>query len=78
MVDFLDVQLAVASTFAEMALDSFAAGQVYKARKTAAAAREVCGTVRKVLPKLTLQQREPIEAKLAILDPLIEQLATIK
>jgi hypothetical protein len=78
MVDFLDVQLALASTFAEMALDSFAAGQVYKARKTAAAAREAYGTVRKVLPKLTVQQREPIEAKLAMLDPLIEQLATIR
>jgi hypothetical protein len=35
MFDFLDVQLALASTFAEMALDSFAIGQVYKARRTA-------------------------------------------
>jgi hypothetical protein len=75
--DFLNVQLALASTFAEMASDSFAAGRVCNARKAAAAAREAYGTVRKVLPKLQGEERKQIEAKLAILDPMIEKLAAI-
>ena len=75
LTDFLNVQLALASTFAEMASDSFAAGRIGNARKAAAAATEAYGTVRRVLPKLTVQEREPIEAKLAILDPMIEKLA---
>jgi hypothetical protein len=75
LTDFLNVQLALASTFAEMASDSFAAGHLCNGRKAAAAAIEAHRTVRNVLPKLNDEEREQIEAKLAILDPLIEKLA---
>jgi hypothetical protein len=75
--DFLNLELGLASTFAQMALNSFAAGHTDKAMRTAAA-REAHSTIRKFLPKLMVPQRKPIEAKLETLDPLIEQLAAIK
>ena len=55
--------------------DAGAERLVRHARKAAAAAREAHGTVHKALAKLTVQQREPIEAKLATLDPMMEKLA---
>ena len=78
VADFLNLELGLASTFAQMALNSFAAGHTDKAMRTAAAAREAHSTIRKFLPKLMVPQRTPIEARLATLDPLIEQLAAIK
>jgi hypothetical protein len=76
--DFLNVEVALSATFAQTALNSFAAGKVEKARRRAAAAREALATIRKFLPKLTAHERELVEAKLTTLDSLIEQLAAIK
>ena len=74
IADFLQTELSLASTFAELALDSFSAGHTDTATRTAAAAKQAYATVQKFLPKLTAQEREPIEAKLASLDVLMERL----
>jgi hypothetical protein len=76
--DFLNVELELSTTFAQMALDSFAAGKVDKARRTADATREGLATIHKFMPRLTAHDRELVEAKLATLEPLIEQLADIR
>jgi hypothetical protein len=77
IADFLQTELSLASTFAELALDSFSAGHTDTATRTAAAAKQAYSTVQKFLPKLMVQEREPIEAKLASLDALMERLDTI-
>jgi hypothetical protein len=67
--EFLNVELELSTTFAQTALNSFAAGKVEKARRIAAARREALATVRKFLPKLTTHERQIVDAKLAT-DPL--------
>jgi hypothetical protein len=76
--NFLHVEVELSGTFSQMALDSFAAGHIERARRTAAAAKEAYATVHKFLPKLLVHDRESIEAKLATLDALIGKLAAIK
>jgi hypothetical protein len=76
--DFVNVELELSTTFAQTALNSFRAGKVDRARRTAAAAREGHTTIRQFLPKLEAHDRDLVEAKLATLDPLIEQLAEIR
>ena len=67
--EFLNVELELSTTFAQTALNSFAAGRVEKARRSAAAVSEALATVRKFLPKLTTHERQVVDAKLAT-DPM--------
>ena len=69
--DFLIAELELSRTFAQIALDSFAAGNRKRANRAAAAAQEAFDTVRKFIGKVKDEEREPIESKLATLDPLI-------
>ena len=78
IADFLNVELKLSTTFAQTALNSFAAGKIEKARRTRAAAFEARATIRKLLPRLTADERQVVEAKLATSEPLFEQLAEIK
>jgi len=72
MADFLNLECELAATLAQIALDSFAAGHVDRARGTAAAAKEGYETVLRF--RLRLKDdgaREQIESILVALDPLI-------
>ena len=72
MADFLNLECELAATLAQIALDSFAAGHIDRARGTAAAAKEGHETVLRF--RLRLKDdgaREQIESILVVLDPLI-------
>ena len=75
--DFLIAELELTRTFAQIAFDSFAAGNRDRARRSAAAAQEAFDTVQRFVGKVK-EGREQIELKLATLDPLIGQLPAIK
>ena len=64
-------ELELTRTFAQIALDSFAAGKRDRASRAAAAAKEGYDTVRKFLGKVKDELRKPIEARLTTLDTLM-------
>ena len=79
IADFLNTECELTATLAQIALDSFAAGHLDRARGTAAAAKEGHDTVLRFRLKLKDDTaREEIEAILVTLDPLIGKLAAIK
>ena len=76
--DFLNTEVEITATLADIALVSMAAGRLTRARKAAAAAKKGYETIYRFRLKLKDDDREQIESKLATLDPLIGQLAAIK
>ena len=77
IADFLKTECELSATLAQIALDSFAAGHVDRARGTAAAAKEAHETVLRFRLRLKDGTREQIESILGALDPLIGKLALI-
>ena len=78
LADFLKTECELSATLAQIALDSFAAGHVDRARGTAAAAKEAHETVLRFRLRLKDGTREQIESILVALDPLMGKLAAIK
>ena len=76
--DFLNTEVEITATLADIALVSCAAGRLPRARQAAAAAKKGYETIHRFRSKLNDDDREQIEAKLATLDPLIGQLTAIK
>jgi hypothetical protein len=77
---FVDLELDLSRTFAERALASFSAGRIYKAKRSASAAKEAYRSARKFFHKLsvTAGERKQMQAKLAELEGLIGKLSVVK
>ena len=75
--NFLIAELEQARALAKVALDAFATGNRERARVTAAMGKEGYESVHKFLARVKNEMREPIEARLATLDPLIAQLTAL-
>jgi hypothetical protein len=79
-VQFVNVELDLSRTLAERALASFSTGDLDDAMRTARGARHGHQTAWKFLPtlKVTAEQRELIEEKLAELEVMMGKLSVMK
>ena len=77
---FVNLELDLSLTFAERALASFSTGDLDDAMRTARGARHGHRTAWKFLPtlKVTAEQRELIEEKLAELEVMMAKLSVMK
>ena len=77
---FVNLELDLSLTFAERALASFSTGDLDDAMRTARDARHGHRTAWKFLPtlKVTAEQRELIEEKLAELEVMMTKLSVLK